>query len=341
MNKLSCQFFGVFPAVKDYLKKNMRAFRVSIQEQELLSPDNLDSSIDVLGVFVGSKVDKTVFDRLPHLKLIVTMSTGFDHIDLKEAKKRSIPVCNVPTYGENTVAEHALALILALSRKLFPSVKRVKEGNFNYDGLRGFDLKGKTAGVIGTGNIGKHVITMLKGFGMNILAYDAFPNKELAKTLGFTYASLEKLLASSDVITLHVPLFKETKHMISKKNIKKIKPGAYLVNTARGGLIETEALLWAIETGRLAGAGLDVLEEEEDLQHPEHLIRAHHTPEQIKTVLMDNRLIDHPNVIITPHNAFNSMEALERIMDTTIENIKSFAVGKVQNDVTVEKKNKK
>ncbi len=338
MEKPSCQFFGVFPAVKDYLKENLNDFHVSLEEKELLSPDELDSTTDVLGVFVGSKVDKTVFDRLPKLKLIVTMSTGFDHIDLDEAKKRKVPVCNVPTYGENTVAEHAMALLLALSRKLFPSVKRVKEGSFNYDGLRGFDLKGKTVGVIGTGNIGKHVIKMLSGFDMKIVAYDAFPNKALETTLGFMYVPFEKLLASSDVITLHVPLFKETTHLINKKNIKKIKQGAYLINTARGGLIDTEALLWAIETGHLAGAGLDVLEEEEDLQHPDHLIRAHHTSEQIKTVLMDNRLIDHPNVIITPHNAFNSLEALERIMDTTIENVKAFAAGKVQNDVTEIKK---
>jgi D-lactate dehydrogenase len=230
-----------------------------------------------------------------------------------------------------------MSLLLALSRKLFPSVKRVKEGSFNYEGLRGFDLKGKTAGVIGTGNIGKHVLRMLKGFDMHVLAFDAFPNKALQKELGFAYTTLEKLLASSDVITLHVPLFKETTHLINKKNIKKIKKGAYIINTARGGLIESEALLWGLETGHIAGAGLDVLEEEEMLQHPEHVVLKHYSDEEIKLGLISNMLIDHPDVIITPHNAFNSMEALQRIMDTTIANVKAFAAGKTQNDVTAPK----
>lgn len=341
MKKLQCQFFGVFPVMKDYVRGKMSGFHLSISDKELLSPDDVKPDTEVLGVFVGSKVDKTVFAKLPRLKLVVTMSTGFDHIDLESAKKRKIPVCNVPTYGENTVAEHAMSLILALSRKLFPSVKRVKEGSFNYEGLRGFDLKGKTLGVVGTGHIGAHVIRMAKGFDMNITAFDAFPNKKLEKELGFTYAPLEKLLASSDVITLHLPLFKETMHLINKKNIKKVKKGAYIVNTARGGLIESEALVWAIENGQIAGAGLDVLEEEDSLSHPEHLVQRDYSSEQIKTALMSNILIDHPNVIITPHNAFNSMEALERIMDTTIENVKAFAAGKLQNDITKPKSKKK
>lgn len=326
--------------MKDYVRGKMSGFHLSISDKELLSPDDLDPKAEVLGVFVGSKVDKAVFATLPHLKLIVTMSTGFDHIDLTAAKKRKIPICNVPTYGENTVAEHAMSLLLALSRKLFPSVKRVKEGSFNYEGLRGFDLKGKTVGVIGTGNIGKHVLRMLKGFDMTVLAYDAFPNKDLQKQLGFAYVPLQKLLASSDVITLHVPLFKETTHMINKKNIKKLKKGAYIINTARGGIIESEALLWGLETGHIAGAGLDVLEEEEMLQHPEHVVLKHYSDEEIKLGLISNMLIDHPNVIITPHNAFNSMEALARIMDTTIENVKAFASGQTQNDVTAPKRTK-
>jgi D-lactate dehydrogenase len=337
MKKFTCQFFGVFPIMKDYVRSKMSGFHLSISDKELLSPDDAKPDTEVLGVFVGSKVDEHVFDHLPRLKLIVTMSTGFDHIDLVEAKKRSIPVCNVPTYGENTVAEHAMSLILALSRKLFPSVKRVKEGSFNYEGLRGFDLKGKTLGVVGTGHIGAHVIRMAKSFEMDIVAFDAFPNPELAKKLGFTYLPLEELLAASDVITLHLPLFKETEHIINKTNIKKVKKGAYIVNTARGGLIESEALVWGLENGQIAGAGLDVLEEEDSLSHPEHLVQRDYSSAQIKTALMSNILIDHPNVIITPHNAFNSMEALQRIMDTTIENVKAFAAGKTQNDVTAPK----
>ncbi len=333
---MKCQFFGVFPAMKDYLRQHLAGFSISISTDELTekNKDKLKPDTEVLGVFVGSKVDQAVFSRLPRLKLIVTMSTGFDQIDIYLAKKKKIPVCNVPTYGENTVAEHTLALLLALSRKLFPSVKRVKEGIFNYEGLRGWDLKGRTLGVVGNGHIGAHVIRMARGFEMRVLAHDAFPNKKLADDLGFSYVSLEELLGESDVVTLHVPLLKATKHLINKENIKTMKPGAYLINTARGALVETEALAWAIESGHLAGAGLDVLEGEEDLQHPDHLLFERHSAEDIKIALMDNILIDHPNVIITPHNAFNSAEALERILAVTIENIKSFAIGKPQNDVT-------
>lgn len=329
-----CQFFGVFPDVKQYLKNHLKGFAVKISERELQPADELDPQTEVLGVFVGSKVDKKIFDALPQLKLVVTMSTGFDHVDLAEAKKRNIPVCNVPTYGENTVAEHAMALLLALSRKIYPSVKRVKEGQFNYEGLRGFDLKGKTLGVLGTGHIGAHVIRMAKGFEMSIIAFDAYPNKKLAGELGFAYAPLEQALSVSDVLSLHLPLLKETAHIINKKNLKKMKPGVYIINTARGGLIEPEALVSGLQTGQIAGAGLDVLEEEDQLSHPEHTLGAHHSAKKIRTVLMDNLLIDHPNVLITPHNAFNSLEALQRIMDTTILNVKQFAAGETQNDVT-------
>ncbi len=338
MPKLTCQFFGLFPAMNDYTKKQLKGFALKISEKELLSPSELDPKTEVLGVFVGSKVDKNVFDYLPKLKLIVTMSTGFDHIDLAEAKKRKIPVCNVPTYGENTVAEHAMALLLSLSRRIYPSVKRVKEGVFNYDGLRGFDLKGKTLGVLGTGHIGAHLIRMAKGFEMNVVAFDAFPNPKLAKELDFEYLPLPKVLANSDILSLHLPLFKETTHIINKANIKKMKKGAYIINTARGGLIDPEALVWGLETGLIAGAGLDVLEEEDELAHPDHIILRNHSNEEMRAVLMDEILIDHPNVIITPHNAFNSLEALKRIMDTTIENVQGFASGKTVNDVTAPKK---
>ena len=252
------------------------------------------------------------------------------------AKKLNIPVCNVPTYGENTVAEHTMALILGLTRKLFPSVKRVKEGLYDFHGLRGVDLKNKTLGVIGTGHIGAHVIKMATGFEMNIVAYDAFPNKDLADKLGFTYTTLDKLLAQSDIITLHTPLLKTTHHLINQKNIKKIKKGAYLINTARGALIDPEALVWALQHNQIAGAGLDVLEDENLIQNHEELIGC--TQYERKTTLLNNIIIDHPNTIVTPHNAFNSTEALQRIIDTTVENIKSFIDGKTINTITEPKK---
>lgn len=333
-----CSFFGVLPEMTEYLRNKLHGFHVSISTQPLSADTKIDPQTNVLGVFVETKVDAKVLKKLHHLKLIVTMSTGYDHIDVKEAKKRKIPVCNVPTYGENTVAQHAMALILAVSRKIFQSIKRVKEGVFDFHGLRGFDLKGKTIGIIGTGHIGVHLIEMLKGFGVNILAYDAFPNKELEKKYGFKYASLDKVLSSSDIISLHAPLLNSTYHLINKKNIKKIKKGAYIINTARGGLIEPKALVWGLEKGQIAGAGLDVLEDEGFIQDPEKLISSKCQIHSMKTSLMNNIIIDHPNTIITPHNAFNSIEALQRIIDTTAENIKGFYKGKTQNDVTAPKK---
>jgi D-lactate dehydrogenase len=315
----------------------MTGFSCSIHEENV-SEINLSPKTKILAVFVESPVTKKIISKLPELEMIATMSTGYDHIDLKSAKAKKIPVCNVPSYGENTVAEHAMALLLGLTRKLFQSVKRVKEGIYDFHGLRGIDLKGKTIGVVGTGRIGAHLIKMAKGFDMEVLGYDPYPNKDLAKTYGFKYVKLDELLAHSDFISLHVPLFKDTYHLINKKNIKKVKPGAYIINTARGGLIDPEALVWALHNKHIAGAGLDVLEDENLIQNEEKIIGAC-TNCQLKTNLMNNIIIDHPNTIVTPHNAFNSIEALRRIVDTTIDNIKKFADGKTINDVTQPKHN--
>lgn len=335
--KYVCSFYGVVPDMKSYLRKSLSSQIVSVSSDKL-TLENLDSETEILGVFVESPITKKIIDKLPKLKLIVTMSTGYDHVDLKAAKKRKIPVCNVPSYGENTVAEHAFGLILALTRKLFPAVKRVKEGVYDYHGLRGMDLEGKTVGVVGAGHIGMHLIKMLGGFGVNILVFDLHKNKELSEKYNFKYVPLPKLLRESDIVSLHVPLFPETEHMINKRNIKKMKKGAYIVNTARGGLIDPEAIVWGLQSGHLGGVGLDVLEDEGMIQDPEKLIANKCEECVMKTSLMNNIIIDHPNSIVTPHNAFNSIEALTRIFDTTIENVKKFASGQVQNEVIVKRK---
>lgn len=337
MKKLHCHFFGVFGGLSSYLESRMSDCSVRIQERELGSLDELDPKIEVLGVFVGSRVDVAVLDRLPNLKLIVTLSTGYDHIDLAAAAARGVTVCNVPTYGENTVAEHAMALLLALSRKLFLSIERVKHGQFDYKDLCGFDLKGKTVGVIGTGHIGQHMIRMAKGFDMQVIAYDAFPNATAATTLGYSYVTLEALFKEADIISLHVPLFKETTHLIDKEAISQMKKGVYIVNTARGALIDTEALLSGLEEGVIGGAGLDVLEHEETLQHPASMLytEGKEAVTVLRTNVMNRLLIEHPRVIVTPHNAFNSTEALQRIIDVTIENILAFQKGNAQNTVTL------
>jgi len=332
------EFYGIWPEMKDYIRAKMNGFSCSIHEENI-SDANLSPKTEILTVFVESPVTKQTINKLPELQMIATMSTGYDHIDFKTAKNKKIPICNVPSYGENTVAEHAMALLLGLTRKLFQSVKRVKEGVYDFHGLRGVDLKNKTIGVVGTGHIGAHLIKMAGGFDMNVLGYDPYPNKELAKKYDFKYVKLDELLAHSDFISLHVPLFKETYHLINQKNIKKIKKGAYIINTARGGLIDPEALVWALHNNQIAGAGLDVLEDENLIQNEEKIIGGC-TDGQLKTNLMNNIIIDHPNTIVTPHNAFNSIEALRRIVDTTVDNIKSFTAGKTKNDVTAIKKKK-
>lgn len=275
-----------------------------------------------------------IIARLPKLKLITTRSTGFDHIDLKETSKKKIAVCNVPYYGENTVAEHTFALILALSRNVHKSYLRTLRNDFSIDGLQGFDLKDKTLGVIGGGNIGLHVIRIAKGFGMDVVVYDTHKNTFLAEVLGFKYVDdLDKLLGQSDIITLHLPENKHTHHLINRRNIHKIKKGAILINTARGGVVETEALIEALEKEILSGAGLDVLEGEELIKEEKQLLYEHKHPRKIGALIRDHILIDKDNVVFTPHIAFYSKEALQRIIETTGENILDFEKGEVKNVV--------
>jgi len=331
-------FFELEDHEKDYVKSSQAiAGHELLFFDGILSKDNMpdDISFEIASIFVNSAVDGDVLSKLADLKMIATRSTGYDHIDLKAATEKSIVIANVPAYGENTVAEFAFALLLALSRKIFDSYHRIKEdGSFNLDGLRGFDLKGKTIGVIGTGRIGAHVIKIAKGFDMKVIANDAYPNEKLSGELGFKYLPLEEVLKESDIITLHVPYMKETHHLINKDNIGLIKKGAYLVNTARGGLVETEALISALKEGRLAGAGLDVLEEEGIIKDElNFLVKGHPEEHNLKTVLAGHVLIDMPNVIVTPHNAFNTAEALRRILDTTLDNINSFIKGELKNTV--------
>jgi D-lactate dehydrogenase len=306
------------------------------------SPQHLDeveakklADVEVLSVFIYSMLTPELLEKMPNLKLIVTRSTGFDHIDLEYCKKKKIVVTNIPHYGANTVAEHAFALLLALSRKLIPSIERTRRGNFELDAsLRGFDLHEKTIGVVGIGNIGAEVIRIAKGFGMHVVAYTHHPSEEIARKLRITFLSLPELLKVSDVVTLHVPYSKKTHHLINKKNIKHFKQGSILINTARGGLIETEAILYGLDKGKLGGVGLDVLEEECGIKEERQLLAGNFKKEcDLRTQLYNHVLLTKENVLITPHNAFNSNEALQRILDVTVENIVSFGKGKPLNIV--------
>ena len=288
--------------------------------------------IDAVSVFIYSKIDEWTLQNMPNLKLLATRSTGFDHIDLKACRKMGVTVCNVPSYGENTVAEHTFALILSLSRGLCRTCPRFG-ANFSMEGLMAFDIKGKTIGVVGAGQIGLHVIRIAKGFGMNVLAYDTHKSRILAEVLGFEYASLEDLLAKSDIITLHVPYNKTTHHLMSKDTFNLVKRGAILINTARGGIVDTEALIAALDAKVLSGAGLDVIEGEELINEEKQLTYDSKNMKALVNLAKDHILLSKDNVIFTPHTAFYSKEALERILETTVENVVAFTSGKPQNVV--------
>jgi len=319
-------------------KKLFNNLEVSFFEDKL-SEDNLDKALDaeVISVFINSEITKNIIDKLPNLKFISTRSTGFDHIDLEYAKTKGINVSNVPVYGSFTVAEFAFALLLSLSRKIYNAYHNLRENaDFEIATLQGFDLRGKTIGIIGTGKIGKNVIKIAKGFGMNVLAYDLYPDLIFAKENVFEYKSLNELLAQSDVLTLHTPYSKENHHLINKENISMMKKGVYLINTARGELVDTDALIWGLKEGIIGGAGLDVLEGERELREEIEILTSPLKSERVKdykTLLEDRLLIDMPNVIITPHIAFYSKEAEEEILKTTVVNINGFLNNNLTNIV--------
>ena len=331
---MNITFFELESWQEDFFKKNLKKHKLTFVASDLNEKSVVKAKdSDMVCVFIYSEVNNKILSKMPRLKAILTMSTGYDHIAVPECKKRGIKVLNVPYYGENTVAEHAFALILSLSRKIPQSYLRTKSADFSLEGLRGFDLKDKILGIIGTGRIGSHVAKMAYGFDMKILASDKHPNKDLIKNYKVKYVPLNTLLKNSDIVTVHVPYIKETHHLLNSKNIPLMKQGAYIINTARGAIIDTSALLKALQKKHIAGAGLDVLEEEEEIKDEKKLLPRQLKDEQIKQLMENHALLSYDNVIITPHNAFNSKESLQRIMNTTLENINSVIKGKEINVV--------
>ena len=288
---------------------------------------------EIISLFTTSTLTAAQIDTLPQLKLIVARSTGVDHIALAHAKEKGVVVSNVPKYGAHTVAEFTFALMLSLSRHIFDGVCQVKEdGNFDTSALEGFDLFGKTLGVLGTGAIGRNVVAVARGFGMRVLMFDKFPNTAL-ETDDTKYVALDDLLAQSDIITLHVPSTPENAHMLSVEQFTKMKKGVFLINTARGDLIDTNALLEALENGIVAGAGLDVLEGERALHDEMNLVRGNQSINDFKMVIENHVLQRHPKVLITPHVAFFSREAYHEILSTSVADITQFIAGTPQNVV--------
>ncbi len=274
----------------------------------------------VISIFVHSHTTKTILDQFPKLALLLTRTTGFDHIDCVAAKERNICVYALPTYATQAVAEYTFALLLALLKKIVVACKKNEE--HDYDLLQGTELAGKTIGIIGLGMIGTAVARIANGFSMKVIAYDPCCS---SSEVPVSFVSLGDLLQQADVVSLHVPLNATTKHMLNRESMKQCKQGSYLINTARGGVIETAALIELLENNTLAGVALDVLEEEFFTHHILALLRsAESTGEECKVVMENMYLMQHPRVIISPHNAFNSTEALDRSMKETVERIEAW-----------------
>lgn len=277
-----------------------------LNDEELI---DLCKDADVISCFIHTHFSKEVIDKLPSLKLLCTRSVGFDHIDVNACTKRGVTVCNVPDYGSHVIAEHVFALLLSTLRHINEGKERVKSGTFDYHGLRGMTLRGKTIGIIGTGKIGRRVAQIAHGFGMKILAVDRCRTFELVELLGMQYVSLDDLLRQSDIVTLHMPDTKETEHMINAKTLSQMKDGVTLVNTARGALIESLALLDALKKGKIAHALLDVLEHEQNFEE-------------------NKELIAHPKVVTTPHIAFYADDSMRNMYLDSFQSIEQWTQDK-------------
>lgn len=300
------------------------------QERLSISTVPLAKGADVVCIFVNAECDAQVIDELINngVKLIALRCAGFNNVDLKAAEGR-IRVTRVPAYSPHAVAEYAVSLMLSLNRKIYRAVNRTRDGNFTLNGLLGFDMYGKTAGVIGMGRIAKELIKILHGFGMNVMAYDLYPDHEFAKQYDVKVVSLDELYANSDIISLHCPLTPDTKFLINQDSISKMKKGVMIINTGRGKLINTEDLIEGLRSKQVGSAGLDVYEEE----------REYFYEDKSDKMIDDDvlaRLLMVPNVVLTSHQAFFTAEALHNIAVSTLDSVKEFAEGK---DLTCEVKN--
>ena len=301
------------------------------QEHLNLKTVPLAKGADVVGIFVNADCNAAVIDELIKngVKLIALRCAGFNNVDLKAARGR-IKVVRVPAYSPHAVAEYAVSLMLALNRKIFRAVNRTREGNFALKGLMGFDMYGKTAGIVGMGRIAKELIKILHGFGMKVLAYDLNPDMEFAKQYDVRMVSLDELYAESDIISLHCPLTPETTFLINAQSIAKMKPGVMIINTGRGKLIHTEELIEGLRTKQVGSAGLDVYEEEKNYFYEDRSDK----------IIDDDvlaRLLMMPNVVLTSHQAFFTAEAMHNIALTTLESIKEFSEGKELTNEVMEK----
>lgn len=324
-------FFDTKPYDREYFERaNSRyGFEIKFFPARLASDTaSLASGYDAVCAFVNDEIDRATADALVAggVKLVALRCAGYNNIDL-EAVWGRLHVVRVPAYSPHAVAEHALALLLTLNRKTHKAYYRTRDGNFTLSGLVGFDLFGKTAGVVGTGQIGRIAASIFRGFGMEVLVSDPFPNLEWAASIGARYVELGELFRSSDVVTLHCPLTAENRHMVNAEVFASMKEDAIIINTGRGGLIDTKALIEALKDDRIGGAGLDVYEEEDEYFFEDHS----------STIIKDDvlaRLLTLPNVLVTSHQAFLTKEALEAIAETTLGNTAAFFQrGELPNEI--------
>jgi D-lactate dehydrogenase len=293
---------------------------------------SLAKGADAVCVFVNDEVNAQVLAALASMgvKLVALRAAGFNNVDLEAARREGVTVARVPAYSPHAVAEHTIALILTLNRNTHRAYNRVREGNFALEGLLGFDLAGKTAGVVGTGKIGEIVCTILQGFGCEVLAYDPCPSP-VCQAAGVRYAPLDELFAQSDIVTLHCPLTPQTHHLIDAGALKRMKRGVMLINTSRGAVIDTKAVLRGLKSGVISHLGLDVYEEEADLFF-EDLSQRYISDDVFA------RLLTFPNVLITGHQSFFTQEALIAIAQTTLANLTTFeSTGRAVHEVSVER----
>ncbi|WP_367237585.1 2-hydroxyacid dehydrogenase [Pseudomonas sp. Rh2] len=309
-------------AAETALDLNFRSARLTLDTAPLAQ------GFEVVCAFINDELDARVLERLAAggTRLIALRSAGYNHVDLTAAQRLGLTVVRVPAYSPHAVAEHAVALVLALNRRLHRAYNRTREGDFTLHGLTGFDLYGKTVGVVGTGQIGTAFARIMAGFGCQLLAYDPFPNPEL-QALGARYMALPDLLKQARIISLHCPLTEQTKHLINAQSLAQLQPGAMLINTGRGALVDTPALIDALKRGQLGYLGLDVYEEEAQLFFEDR------SDQPLQDDVLA-RLLTFPNVIVTAHQAFLTREALDAIAATTLENIIRWAAGNPQNLVS-------
>lgn len=340
MEKTLVAFFDVKDIEREYLYK----YRPDNCEFVMIADSlhkNLEEVIDqvknaeIVSVFTSSSAPSSLLKQFPNLKLVTTRSTGFNNVDLDYCRENNIPVVNVPRYGDCTVAEYAFGLMLDVMRNITQSYLNLKEGVINVQADIGHDLIGKTLGIIGTGAIGCHAIKIANGFGMKLLCYDPYPKKELMEQFDLKYVELDQLLKESDIISIHAPSTKENFHMINDDCFNKMKKGVVIINTARGEIMDTQALYKALKNGIVSGAGLDVLECEDILANEsEYLMKTDCIRQEcLSKTLINHKLLEMPNVIVTPHVAFDSVEAVYRILKTTIDNINGYLSGNIINKV--------